>query len=282
VVNGVVNLALNYIHAIQAPALRQYWNLYYQGYISQSELLAWSGASSMLHFFQVAGADPNFVTPLRTQRQNRQITDAQLINLMGLDNIDQVNQVLGLDWRMAVDVRDQLYMDGFDISFANAQELTSAYVEDLSALNSADAALLQGLIGEMADLGMGDIPMEYRSLIISETLDELVETIAEENSQSASYSSNTQNILVSSNAFVDAMGQKNNSTKKKAVLATAESAINTNFIQSNIALAMRQIEGEQESVGSFQVDPHVSSFGSVSFASPFENDSLVGASNKVG
>ena len=272
IISGAINPFTNFVYAIQNSRLRQYWNLYYSGYIDKGELLAWSGARSMEHFFQVAGADPNFVTPLRQQRENGQITDAKLQSLMGLDSMDQVNKILGWDWRMRLDMKESLARDGFNLTMDESKILTDAYINDLrNNMTRPDAQLLEGLAGKMNDIGLGELPLEYRSYIVNGTLNEAAAIIADGTEGIAAFFSDLDSLpMLASNAFVvDVIEPDFTPRDKKAV--SVEPTFNTNLIQSNIALAMRQVEGENGSVGSFYTESQ-SSFGSLSLASPFEEN----------
>ena len=268
----------NFVHAVQVPKLRQYWNMYFNGYISKSELLAFSGARSMEHFYEVAGCDPAFAGPIMERRQNQQMTDAQLLDFMGLDNMQQVARVLGVQWRMSIELNDFFHENGANITFAQAEALTAAYLEDIRNIEDGTRVEFLVALGEkVGELGLNDmLSPDYVSSIINDAFEETRVSIAEEfgdenNTQGVAFSPETKGVLLSANAFIDAADQQ----AKKKTVTSDENSLNTNLIQSNIALVMRQLGKEPDSVGSFYKNvSDQSSFASLSFASPFENNAL--------
>jgi hypothetical protein len=146
----------NYLYAIQSPTLRQYWNLYRQGYISQSELLAWSGAQNMLHFYKVMGADPNFVNPLKIQRQMRQIDDTQLVQSMGLDDVAQVDSLFGLGWRAAVNLNDELNTSGIATTYEETKSMIEALSADVINADSVDFNIVKEMVEKFQELDLDE------------------------------------------------------------------------------------------------------------------------------
>ena len=156
----------NYLNAIQLPRMRQYWSLYQGGYISQDDLLAYSGTSSMLEFYQKIGADPNFVGPVKTARQNRQITDAQLVQRMGLNNVAEVNELFGTGWRIMVDLNDELNENGIDVTYDETKEFVENLCADLRLADEEDIAIIERMVEKMQDLGMDELSIADISEII--------------------------------------------------------------------------------------------------------------------
>jgi len=269
---GLFDTTRNFIHAVQVPRLRQYWNMYYNGYISKSELLAFSGAHNMMHFYQVAGCDPAFAGPIIQRYRNDGMTDAQLIDFLGLDNMDQVYQVLGYEWRMAHEVRTLFASDGLNLTFAEAEEYTTAFLADVRAMEEPQAILLQELAATMTDMGLSDeLDAEILAMLPGEMLIRASEMVIEDGQSAGTYCTNDIGPVITANAFTATAERKG-----KVADTIEENGINTNLIESQIALVMRQLNNDKGSVGSFYANKDSFTSLEVSFASPFDTDSKRG------
>ena len=254
-----------YLNAAQTPKLLQYKSMHDLGYLSDSEFFAWSGCRSWEDFYERVGLDPK-AQQLKAARENGSINNAQLMNGLHLNSMDKVEKLYGTQWTMALEFKENLATEGVTTEFSAIYDMIGALRTDLMNAGSEVGEAFEDLC---ALLNTEDgVPMTIGDL--AGAIDQIMPP-SEGNEQMAAALSSSEPIFIASNAFADTDNKgKIRKTKPESM---TEDLVRTDLIQSNIALAMRQLEPADDSVGNFYTSDRTSnSFLTVSFASPFESN----------
>jgi hypothetical protein len=261
---------IGYLNAAQTPRLLQYKSLFDAGYLDEWEFFAWSGLQDWMDFYTRVGPDSRAIQ-LRTQRENGQITEMQLIQGMYLTNSAEVNEVLGMEWRLSMDLKDKFTNLGIVTSFTVVHDLVVAFREDFSSRSLFEMEAIADLceliaVNDVMPENLADLYLAIDSIVpLEEGSDSILENEINNSMSLASYSVfNTPQISFMS-PFFDTVNKY--PTKKFAP------SVNSDFIQSNVALAILKTEEPKIGVtSSFDDKTKDLSFPSISFASPFEKN----------
>ena len=259
-----------YLNAVQTPRLLQYKNMFDNGYIDEGEFFAWSGCRNWVDFYERVGVDPN-ASRLRTMRENGSINDQQLKSGLRLQTDAQVNKLFGMQWRVALDIKDT--MSEANVNFIDVYNSVGKFCSELKTSTSEDLIAMQ----DLADLIIANdaLPLNFGDII--QGIDKHI-AVADETQHSYEFVPSSQSFSLAFSALIDATDPEKMQSKKGV---TFNEPVNADIIQSNIALAMRQVEDTKIGVGDFSFEGVSSSFQTISFASPFEDVSLAKTQNRV-
>ena len=152
VLGGLDNIN-KFITAVMLPRVRQYKYMLDAGYISKEDFLEYSCCGSMTEFYRRYGADDK-TRKLVASRQKREISDEQLARGMYLDDVQQVNDVLGLGWRVALNVKETLNDKGVNITYEQSQELLRAVLQDAGVLTEEQYRMLEDTADKIREMGL--------------------------------------------------------------------------------------------------------------------------------
>lgn len=279
ILGGIDNLD-KFITAIMLPRVRQYKYMLDAGYITRTDFLEYSGCRSMTEFYRRYGADDK-ARKLVTSRQRREISDEQLARGMYLDSVQQVNEVLGMGWRIALNVKETLNDKGVNITYEQSLELLKAVLQDAGALTEEQNQLLKDTASKIREMGLDKLAPKDMVDICDKGFQGAIEQANAEAKTAAAAAASQHAPILGTNALIDVTGRRPDRSRGEET--AVEPLRNLDVLHANIALAMRRMEPQEKSVASFRTDDGFrNSFQSVSFASPFQSEAAFGAERRAG
>ena len=278
VLGGLDNIN-KFITAVMLPRVRQYKYMLDAGYISKEDFLEYSCCGSMTEFYRRYGADDK-TRKLVASRQKREISDEQLARGMYLDDVQQVNDVLGLGWRVALNVKETLNDKGVNITYEQSQELLRAVLQDAGVLTEEQYRMLEDTADKIREMGLDKLAPKDMADICDKGFQGAIEEANAETKPAAEAAASHQAPILGANAFVDETDRRPDRSRGEETVV--EPLRNIDVLHANIALEMRRMEPQEKGVASFRTDDGFqSSFQSVSFASPFQNETAFGAERRA-